>query len=120
MKSLRLEYLKIFIFLVVIILFVLLLFLVPFFLNNRKYRAGRHTPVECGCEPLGSGKSRIEINYYVVSVLFIIFEVEFVTVIPWILEFNSDYVLSAWPIYIFFLFLIIGLIYEYLRGAIND
>ena len=102
MKSLRLEYLKIFIFLFVVILFVLILFLVPFFLNNRKHRIGRHTPVECGCEPLGSGKSRIEINYYVVSILFIIFEVEFVTLIPWIL--NFEFVKAAWPVYIFFYF----------------
>jgi NADH-quinone oxidoreductase subunit A len=118
MKSLRLEYLKILIFLLIIIAFVLLLFLVPFFLNNRKHRIGRHTPVECGCEPLGSGKSRIEINYYVVSILFIIFEVEFVTIIPWILNFS--FLWTAWPFYIFFLFLIIGLLYEYLRGALND
>ena len=118
MKSLRLEYLKIFIFLFVVLLFVLILFLVPFFLNNRKHRIGRHTPVECGCEPLGSGKSRIEINYYVVSILFIIFEVEFVTLIPWIL--NFEFVKAAWPVYIFFLFLIVGLLYEYLRGALSD
>jgi NADH-quinone oxidoreductase subunit A len=120
MKSFRLEYLKIFIFLVVVLLFVLLLFLVPFFLNNRKYRISRHTPVECGCEPLGSGKSRVEINYYVVSILFIIFEVEFVTLIPWILKFNFSFSTALWPVYVFFLFLIVGLLYEYLRGAVGD
>ena len=120
MKSLRLEYLKIFIFLAIILFFVLLLFLVPFFLNNRSHRIGRHTPVECGCEPLGSGKNRIEINYYVVSILFIIFEVEFVTLIPWILNFNYSFTVSLWPVYIFFLFLVVGLLYEYLRGVLRD
>lgn len=82
MKIYAFEYIKIVIFLFSIILVVLVLFLIPFVFSYRKFRRDRHTPVECGCDPRGSGKSRMEISYYVVSILFIIFEIEFVILIP--------------------------------------
>lgn len=80
--NIRMEYLKILIFLVSAVAVVSFLFLVAFFVNERTTGIGKHTPVECGCEPLGSGKSRMEINYYVISILFIIFEIEFIVLLP--------------------------------------
>lgn len=102
------------------VLLILVLFLIPFYLNFRKYRVDRHTPVECGCDPRGSGKSRMEISYYVVSILFIIFEIEFVILIPWILCFRETFYFSIYPVAIFVFLLVIGLVYEFLRGVLDN
>jgi len=82
MKVCAFEYLKIVIFLIAIIIVIGVLLLIPYIFAYRTFRRDRHTPVECGCDPRGSGKSRMEISYYVVSILFIIFEIEFIILIP--------------------------------------
>lgn len=119
MKICAFEYLKILIFLSTIILLVLILFLIPFVLGYRKFRRDRHTPVECGCDPRGSGKSRMEISYYVVSILFIIFEIEFIILIPWFLHFDFNFPHNVISVIIFLSLLLIGLVYEYLRGVLD-
>jgi NADH-quinone oxidoreductase subunit A len=119
MRICAFEYIKIFIFLFSIIIIAGLLFLIPFIFTYRTFRRDRHTPVECGCDPRGSGKSRMEISYYVVSILFIIFEVEFIILIPWFLYFDFNAGVSVLPVVVFLFLLLVGLVYEYLRGVLD-
>ena len=72
MKVCAFEYLKIVIFLIAIIIVIGVLLLIPYIFAYRTFRR----------DPRGSGKSRMEISYYVVSILFIIFEIEFIILIP--------------------------------------
>lgn len=116
---LKFEYLKILIFFVITFCFVCLLFSVPFFLNKQIQSNDKHVPVECGMEPLGSGKNRMEVGYYRLCILFIIFEAEFIVLVPWILNLNKSLTFSLFPVFFFLILLILGLIYEYLKGIIS-
>jgi NADH-quinone oxidoreductase subunit A len=79
---LKLEYLKILIFFIVAFLFVFLIISLSLLLNKNIFRLSKRKPVECGSHSFGSGKNKIEINFYIITILFIIFEIEFIILIP--------------------------------------
>jgi len=79
---LNLEYFKILIFFFVTLVFVSLLVTLSFLLNKDKGLFNKKKPVECGSHLFGSGKSRIEINFFIVAIIFVVFEVELLVIIP--------------------------------------
>lgn len=113
---LKLEYFKIIIFFCVAFLFVSLLIILSFLLNKNIFKMNSKKPVECGSHSFGSGKSKVEINFYIITILFVIFEVEFIVIIPWLFYWDLTYSYSFVIILSFLLILIIGLIFEYCRG----
>ena len=113
----RVEYLKILIFFLVAFFFVSLLIGISFFLNKRLFKTSRHRPVECGSHSFGSGKNKIEINFYIITILFVIFEVEFIVLIPWLFFLNVSYFYSIMVMLCFLIILVLGLVFEYCRGV---
>jgi NADH-quinone oxidoreductase subunit A len=79
---LKLEYYKIIIFFIVSFVFVAILIGLSILLNRNIFRISSKRPVECGSHSFGSGKNKIEINFYVITILFVIFELEFIVLIP--------------------------------------
>lgn len=113
---LKYEYLKILIFFFVAFCFVSLLVGLSIFLNKKKYRTSSFKPVECGSHSFGSGKNKIEINFYIITILFVIFEVEFIVLIPWLIYLNVSYFYSFFIMISFLVLLVLGLLFEYCRG----
>jgi NADH-quinone oxidoreductase subunit A len=76
---------------------------------------------ESGMQPVGTVKERVSVKYYLVAMLFIIFDIEVIFVYPWAVKFKSLY--SEYGIYAFvpmFIFLVIfelGFLYAYKKGA---
>lgn len=77
---------------------------------------------ECGVESSGETKVRFAVKFYVTAMLFILFDVEIVFLIPWVLVFR-DFLAASIPILLpvlFFLFiLVLGLLYEMKKGALE-
>lgn len=74
---------------------------------------------ECGFEAFNDARSRFNVHYYLVGMLFIIFDLEIVLLFPWALHLNNIGILGFW-IMMFFLFLLtVGFIYEWKKGALN-
>ena len=74
---------------------------------------------ECGFEPFSQARSTFDIHFYLVAIIFIVFDIEVLFLLPWALSFNSFY---AYPIHIMALFLAIltlGFYYEWRRGVLN-
>ncbi len=82
----------------------------------------KDSPYECGVEAGGEAKVRFSVKFYVTAMLFILFDVEIVFLIPWVLAFR-DFLAASIPILLpalFFLFLLIlGLFYEIRKGALE-
>jgi NADH-quinone oxidoreductase subunit A len=82
----------------------------------------KDTAYECGLLPQGKTPSRFCIKFYAVAMLFIIFDVEIVFLIPWTLVYR-EFLSAAFPILtpvLFFLtVLAIGLLYEFKKGALK-
>ncbi len=82
----------------------------------------KNSPYECGMLAEGSGQAKFAIKFYVTAMLFILFDLEMVFLVPWIMVFR-DFMLANISILmpmLFFLFvLIFGLVYELKKGALE-
>lgn len=115
------EYSKIIIFFLISITLCYILILVSYLLSlNSKKDNEKLSEYECGFEPFDSAtRLPFDIHFYVIGILFLIFDMEIAFIFPWIIDFL---VLSWFGIYSFLLFIIlltIGFIYEWTRGALS-
>ena len=113
------EYIYILKFLLIFILIGFLLFFLSFLLVYQKPNNEKISSYECGFNPFSDARNKFEIRYYLISILFIIFDLELLFLFPWVICFNNlsiEGILSM----IFFLFLLtIGFIYEWYEGALD-
>jgi NADH-quinone oxidoreductase subunit A len=82
----------------------------------------KNTPYECGMLAEGSGHARFAIKFYVTAMLFILFDIEVVFLIPWVLVFREFLVANLpilMPVFFFLFVLVLGLFYELKKGAIE-
>src|SRR3990172_7171391 len=88
-------------------------------LGPRRPSAVKAAPFECGSDPIGSARERFGVKFYMVALLFIVFDVEAVFVYPWAVLIRD----LGWPGYIamsFFAFtLVIGPAYVWKKGALE-
>ena len=118
------EYLPVLIFLIVAGGFGLLLLVIGFGLGTllgvRKPDPAKLSPYECGFEAFEDSRMKFDVRYYLVAMIFIIFDLEIIFFVPWAVslrEIGISYaVLAMAP---FFLLLAIGLAYEWKRGALE-
>lgn len=98
-----LEYLYILKYSIVFLIIGLILFCISFFFVYQKPTIEKISAYECGFNPFGDARSKFEIRYYLVAILFIIFDLELLFLFPWVyvLIFCQLKVLYLW----FFLFL---------------
>jgi NADH-quinone oxidoreductase subunit A len=80
-------------------------------------------PYESGKDPVGTTKERISIKYYLVAMLFIIFDIEVIYLYPWGVEFRNLYevygIFAFWPMLVFLIVLELGFLYIYKKGALK-
>jgi len=82
----------------------------------------KNTPYECGMLAEGSGHARFAVKFYVTAMLFILFDIEVVFLIPWVLVFREFLVANLpiiMPVFFFLFVLVLGLFYELKKGAIE-
>ena len=76
-------------------------------------------PYESGIDPLGSTRERFSVKFYVVAILFIVFDVETVFLVPWAVVMREVGVAGFVAAAIFIFILTVGLIYEWKKGALE-
>jgi NADH-quinone oxidoreductase subunit A len=90
-------------------------------IGPQRPNAEKETTYESGVEPVGSTHERVSVKYYLVAMLFIIFDIEVIFVYPWAVQFKSLYHQSGMPVfYSMMLFLVvfeIGFLYVYKKGG---
>lgn len=115
-----LEFAPIFIYLVISLLVSLILLGVPFlFASNSSTYPEKLSAYECGFDPFGDARSRFDIRFYLVSILFIIFDLEVTFFFPWAVSLNKIDLFGFWSMMAFLLILTIGFLYEWKRGALD-
>jgi len=113
------EYKYIFSYLLFFIIIGFLLFFLSFLLVYQKPNNEKLSAYECGFNPFGDARAKFEVRYYLVAILFIIFDLELLFLFPWVISLNY---LNWFGIYsmIFFLFILtLGFIYEWFCGALD-
>jgi NADH-quinone oxidoreductase subunit A len=88
-------------------------------LQVRRPTAVKGMPYESGMTPLGSTRDRFSIKFYLVAMLFIVFDLEAVFMIPWSVAFRRLGLLGLIEMLVFVLILLVGFIYVWKRGALE-
>ena len=113
------NYFPILLFIIVSIIIGALPILVSRALNKGEKNEAKSSAYECGFENFSDARMKFDIRFYLVAILFIIFDLEIAFLFPWAVALKSLGVGGLISMSIFLLILIIGFIYEWKKGALN-
>ena len=116
-------YLPIMIFFVVAVAFPMLPIVLGRFLRPAVYGKGKMRPYECGIDPTTDAHSRFTVRYYIVAMLFLIFDVETIFLLPWAIIFMGDNFsftkFALVEMFVFIAILVVGYYYAWRKGALE-
>ena len=113
------NYLPVLIFIAIGIGVGLVMTLMGFMLGTRKPDAEKLSPYECGFEAFEDTRMRFDVRYYLVAILFIIFDLEIAFLFPWAVVLEDLGWFGYIAMMIFLGILVIGFIYEWFKGALE-
>jgi len=93
--------------------------LVAWLLSPRQPDRVKDAPYECGVDPIGDARLRHSIRFYVVAMLFIVFDLETVFLYPWAVTFRKLGLFGLVEMIVFLAILMVGLLYVWKRGALD-
>ena len=74
---------------------------------------------ECGFEAFGDSRMEFDVRFYIVAILFIIFDLEIAFLFPWAISLGNIGTLGFWSMMIFLFVLTVGFVYEWKKGALD-
>jgi NADH-quinone oxidoreductase subunit A len=113
------NYLPILIFLGVATGLSLVLMGLGFLFGPSKPDVEKQSTYECGFEPFEDSRIKFDVRYYLVAILFIVFDLEIAFLFPWAVSLNKIGVVGIVAVGIFLLILVVGFIYEWKKGALE-
>ena len=81
--------------------------------------AAKNSPYECGFEAFEDARMKFDVRYYLVAILFIIFDLEIAFLIPWAVTLDSISGAAFAAMAVFLFILVVGFIYEWKKGALE-
>jgi NADH-quinone oxidoreductase subunit A len=88
-------------------------------IGQKKYSKAKMAPYECGCEPIGTARERFPIKFYLIAMLFILFDIEAVFLYPWAILYKKLGVFGLVEMGLFVVILFVGYIYVWKKGALE-
>jgi NADH-quinone oxidoreductase subunit A len=85
----------------------------------KKESAAKSMPYESGMNPYGEGTRRMPIRFYLIAVLFILFDIEVVFFLPWAVVFRQLGLFGLIEMIIFIVILLVGYVYAWKKGALE-
>lgn len=76
-------------------------------------------PYECGMDPIGDARRRFSVRFFIIGMLFIIFDIEVIFMFPWATIYDKLMLLGFVEMLVFVLVLLLGLIYVWKKGALE-
>ena len=119
MSELLLNYLPLAIFIAVALALGAILLIVPFIVAYRDPDPEKLSAYECGFNAFDDARMKFDVRFYLVSILFIIFDLEVAFLFPWAVSFGEVGMLGFWSMMVFLGVLTIGFIYEWKKGALE-
>jgi len=113
------NYFPILIFLIIGLALGVILFTIGYFLGPNRPDSEKGLPYECGFGAFENARIRYDVRYYLVAIIFIIFDLEIAFFFPWAVVLREVGMLGFWAMMIFLTVLTIGLVYEWRKGALE-
>ena len=90
-----------------------------FLLGHKVRNKVKESPYECGMAPIGSAGERFSIKFYLVAMLFILFDIEAVFLYPWVVVFRELKWLAFTEMFVFVVLILSGFFYIYRKGVLD-
>ncbi len=119
MNELLYSYLPIIIFMGVALVIGIALMAAPFLVAYSAPDAEKLSAYECGFNSFDDARMKFDVRFYLVSILFIIFDLEVAFLFPWAVSFNEIGMFGFWSMMVFLAVLTVGFIYEWKKGALE-
>lgn len=113
------NYLPILIFFGIALALATIIVVIPMILAVRKPDAEKISAYECGFEAFGDARGKFDVRFYLVAILFIIFDLEVAFLFPWAVTLGKIGMFGFYSMMIFLAILTIGFIYEWKKGALE-
>ena len=119
MNDLLLEYLPILIFIGLALVIGIALLIAPLLLAPKDPNPEKLSAYECGFNAFSDARMKFDVRFYLVAILFIIFDLEVAFLFPWAITLKETGVFAFWSMVTFLGVLTIGFIYEWKKGALE-
>ena len=113
------DYLSIILFLIIALGLSAAFIVINFVLSPKKPDPEKLSAYECGFEPFDDSRMEFDVRFYLVAILFIIFDLEIAFLFPWAISLGSIGLLGFCSMMIFLFILTVGFIYEWKKGALD-
>ncbi len=81
--------------------------------------AEKEAPYECGMPPVGTARERQSVKFYLIAMIFLLFDIEVAFLYPWAMALRDLRWIGFWQIVVFFGILVVGYAYVWKKGALN-
>jgi NADH-quinone oxidoreductase subunit A len=88
-------------------------------LGHRLRNKAKDSPYECGMTPVGSADERCSVKFYLVAMLFILFDIEAIFLYPWVVVYRELKLFAFVEMFVFVLFILAGFFYIWKKGALD-
>ena len=113
------DYLTIILFLIIALGFSVAFIIINFIFSPKKPDPEKLSAYECGFEPFNDSRMEFDVRFYLVAILFIIFDLEIAFLFPWAVSLGNIGILGFCSMMIFLFILTVGFIYEWKKGALD-
>lgn len=113
------NYLPIVVFFAIASVLALLIVALPKILSSGRPNQDKLKSYECGFDPFDDARGKFDVRFYLVAILFIIFDLEIAFLIPWAVSLKKIGIYGYWSMMFFLAVLTIGFIYEWKKGALE-
>ena len=118
-QELLIEYLPVLIFIGVAAALSVIMVLASYLAAKQKPDTEKLSAYECGFDAFDDSRGRFDVRFYLVSILFIIFDLEIAFLFPWAISLGTIGLVCFWSMVVFLTVLTIGFIYEWKKGALD-
>jgi len=119
MEALLTEYLPILIFLGLAVVIVCVMLGGSYLVARQNPNSEKLSPFECGFAPFDDARGQFDVRFYLVAILFIIFDLEVAFLFPWAVALGDIGIFGFWSMMLFLAVLTVGFIYEWRKGALE-
>ena len=113
------DYFSIILFLIIALILSIGFIVINFLFSPKKPDPEKLSTYECGFEPFSDSRMEFDVRFYLVAILFIIFDLEIAFLFPWAVSLGNLGALGFWSMMLFLFILTVGFVYEWKKGALD-
>ena len=113
------QYLPVLLFILVGIAVGVVPLVIGYVLGPNRPDDAKNSPYECGFEAFEDARMKFDVRYYLVAILFILFDLEIAFLFPWAVALKDVGAVGFWSVMIFLGILVVGFVYEWKKGALD-